>query len=130
MERNFKAGDKVEWSTDDADFAGEVVATVDEIWVYVQTPTQPGKILMVPWFKVNPALSPVQIPNPPEYTEIMETVDYTTITTYDSCHDLAPCRVFHDALAVPVTTQCRHCEPEAYEAIARVEIDWFLRPRR
>jgi hypothetical protein len=55
MERNFKAGDKVEWSTDDADFAGEVVATYDEIWVYVQTPAQPGKILMVPWFKVNPA---------------------------------------------------------------------------
>jgi len=65
-----------------------------------------------------------------EYTENMETVDYTAITTCDSCHDRAPCRVFHDALAVPVTTQCRHCEPAAYEAIARVEIDWFLRTWR
>ena len=79
MERNFKAGDKVEWSTDDADFAGEVVATYDEIWVYVQTPAQPGKILMVPWFKVNPALSPVQTHNPPEYTETMKATRVNTL---------------------------------------------------
>lgn len=79
MERNFKAGDKVEWSTDDADFAGEVVATDDEIWVYVQTPTQPGKILMVPWFKVNPALSPVQTPTPTRYTEIMKATRVNTL---------------------------------------------------
>lgn len=79
MERNFKAGDKVEWSTDDADFAGEVVATDDEIWVYVQTPTQPGKILMVPWFKVNPALSPVQTPTPTRYTEVMKAIKNSTL---------------------------------------------------
>lgn len=90
MERNFKAGDKVEWSTDDADFAGEVVATVDEIWVYVQTPTQPGKILMVPWFKVNPALSPVQTSTSSEYTEIMKatrvnTLEVIAITLWAAC---------------------------------------------
>jgi hypothetical protein len=54
------------------------------------------------------------------------TNDFTTIAACDSCNVRGPCRVFHDTLAVPVLTLCRHCEPAAYEAIVRMEIDWWL----
>ena len=53
------------------------------------------------------------------------TNDFTTIAACDSCNVRGPCRVFHH-LGAPVLTQCRHCQPAAYEAIARMEIDWWL----
>lgn len=54
----------------------------------------------------------------------MKNVDYTT-TTCDLCNFRAPCRVYH-TIGVPVLAQCRHCDPEAYEALVRVEIDASL----
>ena len=52
-------------------------------------------------------------------------MDHITTDTCDSCHRHGPVVVFHQ-LEVPVLAQCQACDPKAFEATARRDIDEWL----
>ena len=55
----------------------------------------------------------------------METLDYITTCTCDSCSAHGPVVVLHH-LGAPVLTQCKPCMPAAFEAAAREAVDQWL----